>query len=303
MRECIADGRAPLDATDAAGFTALMRCCVSCPSLVGLLIESCADVNRTAARDGSTALLLAAKHRTAHTVHTLLSSGARLTRDAKGLSALHMAVENPDPGVVQLLLRAHVDPSARDHRGRCALTWALLQESEEAAAFLIRWRLNVNARAFQPSVGASGSDHVTGGRSAEADEPAAVDEVFRLPAAHTAFGETVSRALAPVSHAAHEAAQLSALERWLSVDSLSRLFWRYESSMMQQRTSLLHVAAANGMVDTLRQLVDSGARLDVLDSSGRTPLEEAQRREQRGTEQLLLELQHIVELREPRRVT
>ena len=268
-----------------------MRCCVSCPSLVGLLIDSSADLNWTSARDGSTALLLAAKHRTAHTVHALLSGGARPTRDTKGLSALHMAVENPDPTVLQLLLRAHLDPSARDHRGRCALAWALLQENEAAASLMLRWRLNASAKALQPIVGTLSSGEKlhagTGTRSAEAQ---AINEVFGLPAAHSAFGEAASRVLAAVSRAAHEACHRSALERWLSVESLNGLFWRYESSMMQQRTSLLHVAAANGMVDAVRQLVDSGARLDVLDSNGRTPLEEAQRREEHGTAAALLSL-------------
>eukprot|EP00966_Prymnesium_polylepis_P325945 7381877-Prymnesium_polylepis.1 len=185
----IRQGWAPINSADEAGFTALMRCCVSGQMLELVLDGKGCDVNHTAAPDGSTPLLLAARHRSVRTVHTLLSRGARLTRDTKGASVLHkvcartarrtraartpharrrvvgcgdhvrlvlrpptrarQAAANPNPAVAQLLLEASADPCARDSEGRCPLGAALLNGNEPVALLLMRWQ---QARAARPAL-------------------------------------------------------------------------------------------------------------------------------------------------------
>ena len=66
---------APINATDEAGYTALMRCCVSGKMIDLILGSDACNVNHSAAPDGSTPLLLAARHRSARTVQALLNRG------------------------------------------------------------------------------------------------------------------------------------------------------------------------------------------------------------------------------------
>ena len=136
----IREGWAPVNETDAAGFTALMQCCVS-GQMVDLLIE-CAtcDVNASAAPDGSTPLLLAARYRNPSTVGALLGRGAVLGhRDVKGASVVHKAAANRDVETLRLLLESGASPATRDRDGRCALGVALLQANEPAALLLLEW--------------------------------------------------------------------------------------------------------------------------------------------------------------------
>ena len=100
----IREGWAPVNACDAVGYTALMRCCVSGQMLDLLLGCSAVDVNATGAPDGTTPLMLAARYRSARTVEALLRAGARGSRDARGCSELHKAAANPNESVLQLLL-------------------------------------------------------------------------------------------------------------------------------------------------------------------------------------------------------
>ena len=100
----IREGWAPVNACDAVGYTALMRCCVSGQMLELLLGCSAVDVNATGAPDGTTPLMLAARYRTARTVEALLRAGARGGRDARGSSELHKAAANPNESVLQLML-------------------------------------------------------------------------------------------------------------------------------------------------------------------------------------------------------
>ena len=103
------------------------------------------DVNLSRASDGSTALL-AARHRSARTVHSLLKRGATFSRDLAGCSALHRAAANPDPAVVRLLLAAGADPCARDRDGRCPLATAMLHRNQGSAMALLEWQQSWAAR-------------------------------------------------------------------------------------------------------------------------------------------------------------
>jgi len=139
VQNCLRDGWAPVNATDSAGYTALMRSCVS-GRLLALLLDTECDVNATAAADRSTALLIASRHRSARIVDHLLQKGARMTRDRTGATVLHKAAANSDPSVLRLLLQAGAEPYLRDSDGRCALTTALLSGNQEAALVMLEER-------------------------------------------------------------------------------------------------------------------------------------------------------------------
>ena len=146
VQQALREGWAPLNTTDAVGYTALMRCCVSGQLLEVILGCPECDVNLSRASDGSTALLLAARHRSARTVHALLKRGAILSRDLAGCSALHRAAANPDPAVVRVLLAAGADPCARDRDGRCPLATAMLHRNQASAMALLEWQQSWAAR-------------------------------------------------------------------------------------------------------------------------------------------------------------
>ena len=152
VQKCLREGWALVNATDKAGYTALMHCCVSGRLLEALL--GCSEVNvNLRANDGNTALHLAARYRSASTVHALLRRGAAFTRDVSGCSVLHKAAANSDPAVVQLLLQTEVDPCVRDRDGRCALATALLHCNEGAAVALLLWQKSWAASDVGAAVG------------------------------------------------------------------------------------------------------------------------------------------------------
>ncbi len=155
VQAALRDGWAPVNATDSAGFTALMRSCVSGKLLELLLSSPRCDVNAGASTDQTTALLLASRHRSARIVHTLLRRNALLSRDTSGSTALHKAAANSDTAVLKLLLQARAQPYARDNQGRCALGAALLHGNGSAALVLLAER---KERRSLLQLGASATD-------------------------------------------------------------------------------------------------------------------------------------------------
>ena len=113
VQAALREGWAPVNAPDSAGFTALMRGCISGQLLTLLLASPRCDVNAAAAADGSTALLLASRYRSASVVDRLLRRGAKMTRERGGATVLHRATANADASVVQLLLREGAAAPAR----------------------------------------------------------------------------------------------------------------------------------------------------------------------------------------------
>jgi hypothetical protein len=159
VQSCLRDGWAPVNSTDAAGFTALMRSCVSGQLLSLLLSHAGCDVNATAAADRSTALLIACRHRSARIVNQLLQRGARMTRDRAGATVLHKAAANSDPSVLRLLLQTGAAPYLRDGDGRCPLTAALLLGNQQAALVMLEevGRCLHGRRAAQAGTAAAGA--------------------------------------------------------------------------------------------------------------------------------------------------
>lgn len=356
----------PVNATDASGYTALMRCCVSGHLLEALLSCDALDVNAGSAPDGCTALLLAARHRSARTVHTLLRRGAAFVRDVNGCSVLHKAAANSDPAVARLLLHAQADPCARDRDGRCPLAAALLQNNQGSALALLQWQQSRAARkavwaappeAQRPS-SASHARRPDGASSARPSAPTldalpddCLDHLLHFlcapgareaasgPASRVAtpscrrrgFGTVASAGegmwaspelpwgasgvaspmaspmssliASPVANAANAAelsgaaalactcARLRSLQRrrsvaaWLATDGLNRPVACHIPR--GEYTTLLHLAAANGMDEVSELLLQRGADPLAVDSCGRTPCQVA-----RGSAALIASLSH-----------
>lgn len=333
----VRDGTAPINATDAAGYTALMRCCVSGQLLEVLLSCADCDVNLSHATDGLTALLLAARHRSARTVHALLRRGASFTRDALGCSALHKAAANSDPAVVRLLLHAQCDPCARDRDGRCALATAMLHGNEATALALLSWQQSWAAkgvlRAVSAETGRCDDDAAAaaGARSA-GSVPFELDglpddclelilqqlnvrseccsdrqvaekgrDCHRLGCGSIDGGAIVASVAASVvassesatcgprsgralAHLARHVPAMAcvcsrfravcrrrAVSAWLAVEGVNSSFPCYHPRT--QYTTLLHVAAAEGMEEVVELLLRRGAWPLALDSCRRTPLQ------------------------------
>ena len=321
VQKCLREGWALVNATDKAGYTALMHCCVSGRLLEALL--GCSEVNvNLRANDGNTALHLAARYRSASTVHALLRRGAAFTRDVSGCSVLHKAAANSDPAVVQLLLQTQADPSARDRDGRCALATALLHCNEGAAVALLLWQKSWAASAVGAAVGVgpagvgggsgagagcsgagggcSGagldslpddcvelimgwlSARACGGRgplaavpscwAASRSRPPPPPLPSTIAAASVPPGAMVGASVGDMACACTRFRTLSrrrAVSAWVSAECVNAPVKCFHPR--GQSTTLMHLAAAEGMEQAVELLLERGACPLALDSWGRTP--------------------------------
>jgi hypothetical protein len=317
VQKSLREGWAPVNATDKAGYTACMHCCVSGRLLEALL--GCKEVNvNMQANDGNTALHLAARYRSASTVHALLRRGAAFTRDVSGCSVLHKAAANSDPAVVQLLLQTQADPSARDRDGRCALATALLHCNEGAAVALLLWQKSWAASAVGAAVGVgpagvgggsgagggcSGagldslpddcvelimgwlSARACGGRGPLAAEPSCEPSCWAasrspppppplptIAAASVPPGAMVGASVGDMACTCTRFRTLSrrrAVSAWISAECVNVSVNCFHPR--GQSTTLMHLAAAEGMEQAVELLLERGACPLALDSWGRTP--------------------------------
>ena len=92
--------------------------------------------------------------------------------------------------------------------------------------------------------------------------------------------------VAMASRRLHAACCRQALHQWTSRENLNSPVRRYYPG--GQWTTLLHLAAAEGLEEVAALLIERGAILDAHDSNGRTPLDEARLRNQRTVCAMLL---------------
>jgi len=105
-------------------------------------------------------------------------------------------------------------------------------------------------------------------------------------ATEDAAGAAVLRVLSGTCSRFRAACRRFELHRWMSRESLSAPVMRYHPRW--QHTTLLHLAAAQGMEEVAVRLMQRGSRVDAVDSCGRTPLEEARLKNQPTMVALLL---------------
>lgn len=112
------------------------------------LVQSGADLNAQLShfQDGKRSILMQAvattegqdeKDKGYQTIQFLVAKGASVdARDSKGETALMYAVRTGKPGLVQLMLKSHADPSLRNKEGQTALDIARKAEDKKIIAVL-----------------------------------------------------------------------------------------------------------------------------------------------------------------------
>jgi ankyrin repeat protein len=185
------------------------------------------------------------------------------------------AAERGDLAEVERLLAAGAGVAARDGRGRTALLAATHGDHPAVAARLIAAGADVNARdAMQDSpflyAGAEGRL-----------------EILRLTLASGADLASVNRyggtALIPAAHHGHVEVVRELLRTEIDIDHVNRLGW----TALLEAVILGDGGPRHAVIVQL--LVDAGARLDLGDRDGVTPLAHARRMDQAQVVRILTE--------------
>lgn len=114
--------------------------------IVRLLLERRVDVNAQI-KDGSTALMAAARTGSEAAVTLLIAHGARTdAKTADGQTFLMFAAQSHSATLVNLFLTHGSDVNARDERGYTALIMAVLSHNPEGAKSLVAQGADVNAK-------------------------------------------------------------------------------------------------------------------------------------------------------------
>jgi ankyrin repeat protein len=207
------------------------------------LIEQRVNVN-AAAPDGATALIWAAHNSDSELVARLLQAGA----DAKahnqfGATPMSEAAFNGDVAIIEALLKAGADPDSPGADGQTALMLVARTSNIAAARLLIEHGAHVNAREQQ-------KEQTALMWAAAQSQPAMLRELI----AHGA--EVDAR-----EHVNEDLAQVSSEPRaqHLSYGGLTAMLY----------------ATREGCFSCVEALVDGGAKLNLTDPEGVTPLIEA----------------------------
>lgn len=187
--------------------------------------------------------------------------------------ALVDAATRGDTAALRRLLDAGTAVDARDARGRTALLAATHANHVDAARLLIERGADVNAKdAIEDSpflyAGAQGRL-----------------EILRLTLAAGADLRSTNRyggtALIPAAHHGHVETVRELLKTKIDIDHVNRLGW----TALLEAIILGDGGAAHTQI--VRVLVDAGARFELADRDGVTPLAHARRRGQRAIVQIL----------------
>jgi ankyrin repeat protein len=236
--------------------TALMHCAQMAPvSVVEHLLSRGADVRRRNS-DGETALHFAVKNGKEDNIATLIAHGAEIdARDLNGVTPLMLTAHRGDEHSAALLLSRGADIGAADSGGWTALMWSCASGRKALVELLLRRGAKVDARAKdgltalmlvkldgRSDIAAVMSKYGADGKPLDAG---VLNRYRLLRAASTGNDRHVTRLLAEGVSADTK-------------DSAGR--------------SAVFLAAANGHLDALRILLESGADPDIADWKGITPL-------------------------------
>lgn len=253
---------------------------------------------------GMTPLLFAARDGLLDAARLLAEAGADLnTPDPNGITPLLMAITNGQLPVAQFLLDRGADPQAADWYGRTAL-WAAVEMrnldlrsgatdngvDRDAAlrliAALIDKGADVNARVkeFPPArrymlpLGSLEWVDMTGQTAFTRAAQSADVTVMRLllargadPHLATFNGTNALMAAAGVNWVIGQT-YTEAPERWLEAVQLCLELGFDVNAVNQMGLAAVHGAANRGSDDVIELLASRGARLDVPDKEGRTPM-------------------------------
>ncbi|OHE90617.1 hypothetical protein CORC01_14082 [Colletotrichum orchidophilum] len=250
-----------VDAKDKAGITALHRAIDRGQgNVVKLLLKKGVDIE---AKDewGDTPLHSAFKRGKEEVVKLLLKKGVNIeAKDNKGETPLHKAVKRGEEEVVKLLLKKGVDIEAKDEAGTTPLHRAIEKEKEEVVKLLLKNGADIEAEGRLPR-------YIS-------------DEPYQLSPLHWAAG---------IGHANISRMLVAKMARTDAVDNgkpsplslaiefgyleVAKVFIDSGSNVNEKLLdgiTLLHKAVANGGVDLVKHLIDSGVDREMENDEGRT---------------------------------
>jgi ankyrin repeat protein len=256
--------KADVNAKSKNGATALMFAARGDLKSTRMLLDAGANPNDAIPDWGGTALIIASTMGQAAIAEALLEKGADPSyRDGNSFTALHAAVRDSDYGsdkdqraravaTVKVLLAHGADPNARLHQEKPTVRATNEQEFEGATPLVLAAEVN-NLEAIKALV-AGGADPKI---------PTAKGSTALIMATGGATDEQRPRSIEERGLAL-ETAKYLVEKAGLDVNAAGQFGW-----------TALHMCAYQGLNDVAEYLISKGAKTEVFDELGQTPLSAA----------------------------
>ena len=247
------EGGANASAKDQDGNTALIEAVCYCQgktAIVKVLLAGGADINATQSKRGYTALTRAAMSGHAEVVKVLLESGADINaRSAGGDTALMGAAESGHVEIVKVLLKSGADINANGGWGYTALMKAAFGRRAEIFKLLLENGADANAKNSDGN-----TVLISVIKSNESYKP--VDD----------FVKVLLAGVADVNAKGKVSGNLNRAQRRRGRGSVD-----VNATGSNGATALMH-AAAGGLMEVVKMLLESGADVKAKDNNGDTAL-------------------------------
>ncbi len=176
------------------------------------------------------------------------------SRDSRGRSPLHTAVESNDLKTAQMLISNGADVNAKDYEGKTPLHLAVWQNFEDMASLLITWNADLE-----------GEDNKGKTPVHYAAENNSIETLRLIMSKNTNVNSKDDNGETPLHYAARNKSRDTAhflISGGAAVNIADRI----------GRTPL-HAAAGNNATDTVLLLISAGADVNITDNKGWTPLD------------------------------
>ena len=262
---------------DTISFRTLVFALFKDPKMFRLLMEnSGSGIEAEALISNDTLLMQAAKNNRTFVIQQLLLHGANVNhKNSEGKTALHCAVESKQLDSTIFLLRNGADRAITDNHGRKAIDCAHYYSQESFYKYCMSQAIKVVRAVPEVEIHYCWMD--------ELDNEDSVIYGYKA----------MSEMFLPIAVANSDMNDINHLLKDKKTD-VNEIFIG---------ASALHFAAEKGDLMTMKLLVDSGANIDLQDSSGRTPLMVAAKKQNLNAAKLLLDKRANIQLRDQKGAT